>query len=102
MFDRLLNNGEHPNNRPLFAKWRNRNLCVENIAVSHCGVTCTALKFAHCVDEPVGKHTTVDANFDKQIDEEDLQTLFGKYGTITNVDIFRDRETEESLGYGFV
>ena len=42
------------------------------------------------------------ANFDKQTDEEDLQVLFSHYGTVTDVNMFRDRETEEPLGYAFV
>ena len=42
------------------------------------------------------------ANFDKQTDEDDLQTKFRKYAEVTTVTICRDRETEESLGYGFV
>jgi RNA recognition motif-containing protein len=42
------------------------------------------------------------ANFDKQTDEDDLEVLFSHYGTVNNVNIFRDRETEEPLGYAFV
>jgi RNA recognition motif-containing protein len=42
------------------------------------------------------------SNFDKQTDDDDLQTLFSRYGEVTNVNIVRDRETEEPLGYAFV
>jgi RNA recognition motif-containing protein len=42
------------------------------------------------------------ANFDEQTDEEDLRVLFSHYGEVMDVHIFRDRETEESLGYAFV
>jgi RNA recognition motif-containing protein len=42
------------------------------------------------------------ANFDKQTDADDLRTLFSNYGTVVDVSIFRDRHTEESLGYAFV
>jgi RNA recognition motif-containing protein len=42
------------------------------------------------------------ANFDKQTDEDDLQTLFRNYGTVIDVNMFRDRETDEPLGYAFV
>lgn len=42
------------------------------------------------------------ANFDENTDEDDLQGLFSHYGTVTGVDIFRDRETDEPLGYAFV
>jgi cold-inducible RNA-binding protein len=42
------------------------------------------------------------ANFDKQTDEDDLQTLFSNYGTVIDVSMFRDRETDEPLGYAFV
>jgi RNA recognition motif-containing protein len=42
------------------------------------------------------------ANVDKQTEEGDLQALFTHYGTVMNVHIFRDRKTEESLGYAFV
>ena len=42
------------------------------------------------------------ANFDKQTDEDDLQTLFSNYGTVIDVSMFRDRDTDEPLGYAFV
>jgi RNA recognition motif-containing protein len=42
------------------------------------------------------------ANFDKETDADDLRTLFSNYGTVIDVKIFRDRHTDESLGYGFV
>jgi len=42
------------------------------------------------------------ANFRKQTDENDLQTLFSKYGTVIDVNMFRDRETDEPLGYALV
>jgi cold-inducible RNA-binding protein len=42
------------------------------------------------------------AGFDKQTDEDDLQTLFSNYGTVIDVSMFRDRETDEPLGYAFV
>ena len=42
------------------------------------------------------------ANFDKQTDEDDLQTLFSNYGTVIDVNMFRDRDTDEPLGYAFV
>jgi RNA recognition motif-containing protein len=42
------------------------------------------------------------ANFDKRTDEDDLQVLFSNYGTVIDVSMFRDRETDEPLGYAFV
>jgi RNA recognition motif-containing protein len=42
------------------------------------------------------------ANFDKYTDEENLQALFSQYGAVTDVDMFRDRNTEEPLGYAFI
>lgn len=42
------------------------------------------------------------ANFDKYTEEEDLRVLFSRYGTVTDVKIFRNRDTEEPLGYAFV
>lgn len=42
------------------------------------------------------------ANFDKQTDEEDLRVLFSNYGTVIDVNMFRDRQTDEPLGYAFV
>lgn len=42
------------------------------------------------------------ANFDKHTEEDDLQTLFSNYGTAIDVIMFRDRETDELLGYAFV
>ncbi|MGA8215795.1 MAG: RNA-binding protein [Candidatus Sulfotelmatobacter sp.] len=42
------------------------------------------------------------ANFDKQTDEDDLQALFSNYGTVFDVSMFRDRDTDEPLGYAFV
>jgi RNA recognition motif-containing protein len=42
------------------------------------------------------------ANFDKQTKAQDLGTLFSKYGEVESVHIFRDRETEEPLGYACV
>jgi RNA recognition motif-containing protein len=42
-------------------------------------------------------------NFDKYTThEEDLRALFSHYGTVTDVKIFRDRNTEEPLGYAFI
>lgn len=42
------------------------------------------------------------AGFDKQTEEDDLQVLFSNYGTVIDVNMFRDRETDEPLGYAFV
>jgi len=42
------------------------------------------------------------ANFSVHTDEEDLRTLFSRYGTVVDVDMFRDRENGKPLGYAFV
>jgi RNA recognition motif-containing protein len=42
------------------------------------------------------------ANFHMYTDEEDLRALFSRYGTVTDVNMFRDRETGKPLGYAFV
>jgi RNA recognition motif-containing protein len=42
------------------------------------------------------------AGFDKQTEEDDLQVLFSNYGTVIDVNMFRDRETDEPLGYAFL
>lgn len=42
------------------------------------------------------------ANFDEFTDEEDLRVLFSRYGTVTDVNMFRDRENDKPLGYAFV
>lgn len=34
------------------------------------------------------------AKFDEVTDEEDLRVLFSRYGTVANVDMFRDRKTK--------
>ncbi|XP_048845742.1 cold-inducible RNA-binding protein B-like isoform X1 [Brienomyrus brachyistius] len=34
--------------------------------------------------------------------EESLEEAFSKYGTITKIDVIRDRETQRSRGFGFV
>lgn len=35
-------------------------------------------------------------------DEEDLKDLFGRFGRIVRANVIRDRETQESKGFGFV
>ena len=42
------------------------------------------------------------ANFDQDTDEEDLEVLFGNFGTVTDVNIWINSKTGESAGYGFV
>jgi len=37
-----------------------------------------------------------------EMTENDLQTIFEQFGTITQVKIVRNRETKKSVGYGFV
>jgi RNA recognition motif-containing protein len=34
--------------------------------------------------------------------EEEMKTLFGEYGEVSNVDIIVDRQTGRSRGFGFV
>ena len=34
--------------------------------------------------------------------EEELNTIFGEYGEVSNVDIIMDRQTGRSRGFGFV
>jgi len=38
----------------------------------------------------------------KQVTEEDLNNLFSAYGNITSATVIKDRETQESKGFGFV
>jgi RNA recognition motif-containing protein len=35
-------------------------------------------------------------------EEQDLKILFGQFGSVWDVNIFRDRRTDESLEYAFV
>jgi RNA recognition motif-containing protein len=42
------------------------------------------------------------ANFDYETEESDLQTLFENFGTVNDVYIVRDRDTDKPLGYGFI
>jgi RNA recognition motif-containing protein len=42
------------------------------------------------------------ANFEEETDEKDLETLFGKYGAVTNVTIWFNERTNRSEGFGFV
>ena len=42
------------------------------------------------------------ANFDETIEESDLDALFSRHGRVENVKIWRDQETWESRGFGFV
>ncbi len=41
-------------------------------------------------------------NLSYQTKEEKLQEVFGAYGTVTSVNIIRDRNTGRSRGFGFV
>ena len=41
-------------------------------------------------------------NLPYSISEEDLQNAFGEHGTVTNVNIIKDRVTGNSKGFGFV
>ena len=41
-------------------------------------------------------------NLSYQTKEEKLQEVFGAFGTVTNVNIIRDRATGRSRGFGFV
>jgi RNA recognition motif-containing protein len=42
------------------------------------------------------------ANFDEDINEDDLEALFGKYGPVTNVTVWFNERTNRSQGFGFV
>jgi RNA recognition motif-containing protein len=42
------------------------------------------------------------ANFKDEIEEVDLERLFGKYGEVTDVEIICNWRTGESAGYAFV
>ena len=42
------------------------------------------------------------ANFYDDITEEDLERLFGRYGTVAGARIWIDFETGKSKGFGFV
>jgi len=41
-------------------------------------------------------------NLSYQTTEENLETAFNAFGTVTSVSIIRDRHTGESRGFGFV
>jgi len=41
-------------------------------------------------------------NLSYKATEEDLQNLFGQYGTVNSATIIFDRETNRSKGFGFV
>ena len=40
--------------------------------------------------------------FDVSTEEEDLQNIFAKYGSIVETNIIRDQRTKQSKGYGFI
>ena len=42
------------------------------------------------------------ANFDSDVTEDDVEDLFDGYGTVGTVTVWRDLDTGESKGYGFV
>lgn len=42
------------------------------------------------------------ANFDETVEDGDLEELFSRYGRVEQVKIWRDQETWESRGFGFV
>ena len=42
------------------------------------------------------------SNIDYKITDDELYTIFEKFGKVKSVKILRDTETEKSLGYGFV
>jgi RNA recognition motif-containing protein len=42
------------------------------------------------------------ANFDQFVEDRDLDQLFSRYGRVEHVRIWRDQETWESRGFGFV
>ncbi len=41
-------------------------------------------------------------NLSFNVTEEELQALFGAYGTVENVNLITDRETGRPRGFGFV
>lgn len=41
-------------------------------------------------------------NFPYSVDEEQLRSMFGSYGEITDVALIKDRETGRSKGFAFV
>jgi RNA recognition motif-containing protein len=49
----------------------------------------------------VGKRLYV-GNLSYNMDNEQLQSLFSEFGTVTDAHVVRDRETGRSRGFGFV
>lgn len=41
-------------------------------------------------------------NLSYSVNEEDLRTAFGQYGTLDSVDVILDRNTGRSKGFGFI
>ncbi|XP_010681591.2 peptidyl-prolyl cis-trans isomerase CYP59-like [Beta vulgaris subsp. vulgaris] len=41
-------------------------------------------------------------NLNSVTEDEDLHIIFSRFGTVKSVDIIRDYETNDSLGYGFI
>jgi RNA recognition motif-containing protein len=42
------------------------------------------------------------ANFDEQVNEDDLEHIFEKYGRVESVSVWMDFDTGKSRGFGFV
>jgi RNA recognition motif-containing protein len=41
-------------------------------------------------------------NLDRNVSEQDLQSLFATYGEVTSANVIKDKFTGESRGFGFV
>ena len=41
-------------------------------------------------------------NLTKDVTEKDIKELFAEYGKVESVEILRDKDSQETLGYGFV
>lgn len=41
-------------------------------------------------------------NLDRNVSEQDLQSLFGTYGEVKSANVIKDKFTGESRGFGFV
>ncbi|KAJ8374565.1 hypothetical protein SKAU_G00051450 [Synaphobranchus kaupii] len=74
------------------------SLTVEHPEGGQCTVKVCYVRKFKMSDE--GKLFVGGLNFDTN--EDSLEQAFSKYGSITKVDVIRDRETNKSRGFGFV
>ncbi|KAG5603982.1 hypothetical protein H5410_025474 [Solanum commersonii] len=53
-------------------------------------------------DDSINNNVLWICNLNSGTEDEDLYTIFSRFGTVTSAEIIRDRETGDSHCYGFI